>query len=122
MRAGRWTEARTGGKNPGKALPTGGNGGRVLGPVEHYGRGKTGKVRATLWRSELLGLRIRTGTQEAKDASVKYMPLRIRGLELAMESIGQAMRKDPLRLHDLTDAAGVTEYGVVRWLENERKR
>lgn len=83
------------------------NAGRVLGPLESLASGQEAEwVRATEWRSLLLGLHHRTPREEAKEQSKRWMPTRIHGLPELVRLLGDA--------DDLTDAAGVTEWLVLR--------
>lgn len=82
------------------------NAGRVLGPLESLASGQEAEwVRATEWRSLLLGLHHRTPREEAKEKSKRGMPLRIHGLPELVRLLGDA--------DDLTDAAGVAEWLVL---------
>ncbi len=79
------------------------NSGMVVGPCEPMSTGQRAAwVRATDWRMLLLGLHFKTKREEAKEASLQRMPMRVQGLQEALDVLGQN--------DDLTDAAGVSEW------------
>lgn len=99
------------GENPvmGRAMDTSitvaRNAGRILGPLELLARNnETCWVRATEWRTAILGIPGRTLREQAKAASLRVMPARITDLPELFRILEGT--------DDLTDAAGVAEWLV----------
>lgn len=98
--------------NPATSIRIGWITGALVGPVERYADGRSvPDVQASKWRNALLGLPIRTKREDAKAASLKYMPTRLSGLGGALEAVAQAFDTPTTNLDHVTDSAGVAEYG-----------
>lgn len=86
--------------------------GALLGPCERVADGrKVHAVKAAKWRHGLLGLPIKTPREQAKAASLAYMPGRLEGLSWVLDSVAASMGCQVSALDHITDSAGVAEYG-----------
>lgn len=99
------------------------NAGRVVGPCEVFCFGfQAVWVRATTWRKTLLGLPPNTTRKVAKARSKRDMPVRVRGLDQAIEGLLKQANEPTVSgrnkrrlltfddLIDVADAAGVAEW------------
>ena len=85
--------------------------GELTGPVLRFATGrKIRQVQATVWRHLLLQLPIRTKRDVAKAASLKFMPLRLRGLQECLDEISRILKTPQEKLDHVTDSAGVAEW------------
>lgn len=85
--------------------------GEVTGPARRFAtKRKIPQVQAAKWRYDLLKLPVRTKRPAAKAASLKFMPLRLRGLQECLDEISRILKTPQEKLDHVTDSAGVAEW------------
>ena len=86
-------------RNPAVSIKIARAAGELSGPLSGYAIGPTSWVRASMWRSRVLGLSHFAGRGAAKLASTEYVPALVEGFADVVEALGSS--------DDLSDAAGI---------------